>query len=389
MDTDIIKRFRNMIKMKTFFMCTMLFLGANITFAQSVSYAKSLIEQGKYLEAAKQLRPLADGGNAEAQYLAATLFFDGKGVTKNDAQGKKYATLSANQGNEDAMMLLIDKSSQPETFQLAKKYTDQHPYLLRRRVGLFLAECYLSGKGVEQNESLGWEIFERHKDFENLLETDRQIAKGYWNYKSRKASKTCLEDYADYLYGSNREQYNLLLAYLEKSGALSLSSLENKANAGSGWASARLAEYYNGLGNTNKAKDYAQKAANAGSNYGRNLSAEYNYVSRSFTNITTTSRPRNFAIGKVTRNYKTTEVDIVYNNPGTTDWITLSPDIYLSCNGRKFLLVRSSNDLNKRIIVSNRKTYTVTLTFQAIPESTNTFTMIEPNGDTWRDVTFR
>ena len=140
---------------------------------------------------------------------------------------------------------------------------------------------------------------------------------------------------------------------------------------------------------TEKAKEYAQKAVYAGSNYGKDLSAEYNYVSKSYTNITTTSRPRNFAIGKVTRNYKTTEVDIVYNNPGTTDWITLNPDIYLSCNGRRYQLVRSSNDLNKRIIVSNRKTYTVTLTFQAIPESTNAFTMIEPNGDTWRDVTFR
>ena len=74
--------------------------------AQSVSYAKSLINQGKYLEAAKQLRPLADGGNAEAQYLAAKLFFEGRGVNKNVAQGEKYAMLSANQCNVDAIVLL-------------------------------------------------------------------------------------------------------------------------------------------------------------------------------------------------------------------------------------------------------------------------------------------
>lgn len=361
---------------------------AEYTMAQSVDYAKSLINQGKYLEAAKQLRPLADGGNAEAQYLAATLFFDGKGVTKNDAQGKKYATLSANQANESAMLLLIGKSSATEAYQLAKKYVDQHPYLLNGRIGLFLAECYMDGKGVKQDESLGWELFEKNSRFEKLMETER-IARRYWNYKSLKESKESLEDYADYLYGTNRGQYEKLLAYLDISGALSLSALESKASVGNGWALARLAEYYNGQGMTSKAKDYAQKAAYAGSRYGKDLSAEYNYVSRSYTNITTTSRPRNFAIGKVKRNYKTTEVDVVYNNPGTTDWITLSPNIYLSCNGRKYLLVRSSNDLNKRIIVSNRQTYTVSLTFQAIPENTNTFTMIEPNGDTWRDVTFR
>ena len=38
--------------------------------AQSMSTAKYYYEQGKYLEAAKQLRPLADGGNAEAQAMA-------------------------------------------------------------------------------------------------------------------------------------------------------------------------------------------------------------------------------------------------------------------------------------------------------------------------------
>lgn len=35
--------------------------------AQAVDYARSLMDQERFLEAAKQLRPLADGGNAEAQ----------------------------------------------------------------------------------------------------------------------------------------------------------------------------------------------------------------------------------------------------------------------------------------------------------------------------------
>ena len=75
-----------LIKSFTVFMLTALPLMGS---AQSVNYAKSLIKEGKYLEAAKQLRPLADGGNAEAQYMAAKLFFEGKGVTKNVNQGIK------------------------------------------------------------------------------------------------------------------------------------------------------------------------------------------------------------------------------------------------------------------------------------------------------------
>ncbi len=76
--------------------------------AQSLDYAKQLIDAGRYLEGAKQLRPLADGGNAEAQFLASTLFFEGKGVNKSETQGIKYATMSANQGYEDAIEFLVE-----------------------------------------------------------------------------------------------------------------------------------------------------------------------------------------------------------------------------------------------------------------------------------------
>lgn len=66
--------------------------------AQSMYTAKQYYNQGRYLDAAKQLRPLADGGNADAQLMAAELFFEGKGVAKSDAQGVKYATMAVNKG---------------------------------------------------------------------------------------------------------------------------------------------------------------------------------------------------------------------------------------------------------------------------------------------------
>ena len=70
--------------------------------------AKSAIDKGEYTEGAKILRPLAEGGNAEAQLLAARLFFSGKGVVRSDEQGVKYATMAAEQGNMNAVKLLID-----------------------------------------------------------------------------------------------------------------------------------------------------------------------------------------------------------------------------------------------------------------------------------------
>ena len=87
------------------------------------------------------MRPLADGGNAEAQALAAKMFFMGQDVTKNDAQGVKYATQAANQGNEDAIILLADHywSSNPKkAFETLKTYTDRHPYLKKKAAGMML-----------------------------------------------------------------------------------------------------------------------------------------------------------------------------------------------------------------------------------------------------------
>ncbi|MBQ9637343.1 MAG: sel1 repeat family protein [Prevotella sp.] len=136
--------------------------------AQSLYTAKSYIEQGRYLDAAKQLRPLADGGNAEAQYLAAELFFEGKGVQKNDLQGLKYAKLSADQGNENAVYLLswyYSKSKNfSEEFAMLKKYTDRFPNFLDTFIGYTLALDYYYGHGTEKNIAKAWELFERTEE---------------------------------------------------------------------------------------------------------------------------------------------------------------------------------------------------------------------------------
>ena len=61
------------------FICllSLLCLVNSMTYSQSMSWVNYYMEQGDYLNAAKELRPLADGGNAEAQLLAAKLFFEG------------------------------------------------------------------------------------------------------------------------------------------------------------------------------------------------------------------------------------------------------------------------------------------------------------------------
>lgn len=109
----------------------MALLSAVSIHAQSLDYIKSLIIQEQYREAAQQLRPMAERGNSEAQFLAAQLFFAGKGVVKSDTQGEKYATSAANQGNEKALVLLADhyyqKNNRQKMFSTLSTAVSKHP----------------------------------------------------------------------------------------------------------------------------------------------------------------------------------------------------------------------------------------------------------------------
>lgn len=164
----MITRIQNIIVVSILFFTTI------STYAQSLNYAKSLIELGKYLEAAKQLRPLADGGNAEAQYLAANLFFTGRGVTKNVAQGEKYAKLSANQGYEDAIILLstryFNSENHQQLFSFLSEQIDKHPYMETEVPGSILALCYTNGYGTEKNYYKGYRILSQNEAWMAQLE---------------------------------------------------------------------------------------------------------------------------------------------------------------------------------------------------------------------------
>ena len=55
--------------------------------------------QGDFAKAAELWRPLADKGDAEAQYRLGTLYAEGKGVAQNDATAMTWFKRAAEQGN--------------------------------------------------------------------------------------------------------------------------------------------------------------------------------------------------------------------------------------------------------------------------------------------------
>lgn len=352
--------------------------------AQSLNRVKTLLEQGQYREAAVMLRPLADGGNAEAQFIAAQLFFEGKGVTANEAQGTKYASLSADQGYEDAMLLLLKRSKSPQTFQLAKKYVDQHPYLKKGKIGIILAECYIKGGlGTEKNEVLGWRIIEDSDLFDQMMQ-DKKVLSNYWRFRMIQAGKDCFEDYADLLYKEGSFiRYSKLVSYIEEVVYnSSAQQLKSKAEGGNPWAMARLAKVYDEQGYDEIAKLWAKKAVDAGSAYGRAVMEKYNYVPVTYSNITADSSPRYTKIETVIQEWDKTVIQLKFINAQGFESVYTDPSTTITCNGKVYKMISSTLPLkayDKRITYNETVYYT--MVFEGIPHSARIFNL---NQGSWK-----
>lgn len=73
---------------------------------------RDAIARGDYNAAATALRPVADRGNAEAQYRYAMLFAEGRGVRPSDALAASWLRRAADQGHAEAC------------YQLGRMYLD-------------------------------------------------------------------------------------------------------------------------------------------------------------------------------------------------------------------------------------------------------------------------
>lgn len=88
--------------MKKFWLCCLLavLVGCASTPTQEdpMAMARSAYQAGDYQEAASLLMPLAQQGNAEAQYALGYQFFYGLGVKRDKTQGYFWMQQSAIQG---------------------------------------------------------------------------------------------------------------------------------------------------------------------------------------------------------------------------------------------------------------------------------------------------
>jgi uncharacterized protein len=79
-----------------------LFLLPSLAFGGQFEDGKAAYDHGDYQTALKLLQPLADHGNAEAQWRIGSLYQRGKGVKRDVMAAENWYSLAANQGNAEA-----------------------------------------------------------------------------------------------------------------------------------------------------------------------------------------------------------------------------------------------------------------------------------------------
>lgn len=212
--------------MKRLAITFLLFTLTMAIYAQSweLRMAKQYIENGDYKSAALKLRPLAEGGNAEAQYLAAGLFMEGNGVIKSEVQAVKYYQLSAQQLYKPAIFDLseyyVRRNEYSKMYMLIKGACDRNEDFLLDEIGLVLGKMHYEGKGTEKDMEQGWKLifraFKHMKKTNSPAINDKVIRdmnkeyKTFAQYFIDKYAKTGSEEkFLEVLIGKDNENYFL------------------------------------------------------------------------------------------------------------------------------------------------------------------------------------
>ena len=148
-------------------------------------------ESGLYDQAASQLIPLAEGGDATAQQKLSVLYFYGRGVPEDEKQAMLWARRSADQGNLDAMFfvgtMFVFGDTIPKTVEdpdlEAAKWLFEAASRGHADAEYGLGLLFLAGKGVEQNQA------EAMKWIARAAEHGHAVAKSFLADRERNSSK--------------------------------------------------------------------------------------------------------------------------------------------------------------------------------------------------------
>ena len=156
--------------LKKFMICLSLaLLTASLLAAADLASAKQAYQQKNYDAAFKQLTPLAEKGDAEAQFLLGKMYWKGDGVLKDNDAAMKWFKASAGQGNRDAQFFtgsyyLLTHRDIPEGMKWMRLSAEQG----NQDAQLLLGKTYMEGAPGVTRDPVQGEMWLRLAAKDNL-----------------------------------------------------------------------------------------------------------------------------------------------------------------------------------------------------------------------------
>ena len=151
-------------KIKILIVTVFLTAFGGVTYASFTDGLNAAIE-GDYKTALKEWQPLADQGNASAQFNLGLMYENGRGVLKDDKQATKWFRKAADQGDAEAQFMMgnlynsgdaVDRDHL-KAFKFWTLASDQGHSEAQGK----LAGMYIHGISVEKDMSKAKELIEK------------------------------------------------------------------------------------------------------------------------------------------------------------------------------------------------------------------------------------
>jgi len=162
-----------MLNNKKFWIAGALSLVLNGTaLAATMEEVTAAIKEEKFGRAARLLTEMANTGDAEAQFLLALMFENGRGVTQNYREAFQWYKKAADQGLASAQNNLAQLYSQgkgvkqdfQEAFRLYRRAAEAGSPIAQYNLGV----RYMKGEGVEQNFQEGAKWYHKAAEAGNV-----------------------------------------------------------------------------------------------------------------------------------------------------------------------------------------------------------------------------
>jgi TPR repeat protein len=100
----------------------------------------------------------ANKGHVYAQYRVGLMYYTGAGIEKNNKEALKWLMKSAQQGNNEAQLVLADMYLGEQNYMEAFKWIIKSAQQGNKNAQYTLANMYYRGVGVKQNfqEAINW-----------------------------------------------------------------------------------------------------------------------------------------------------------------------------------------------------------------------------------------